>query len=268
MGEAKRVAEASGKSLAERQQEMMEQAQRTGWAEFVSMLNADPSRSLDARIYKRALLGLGWKVDVIRDSAKTSFDAASEVAKQQQRQILALFARQEVMHRCAKAQKEATAKAFEQVVERQDADAAALSGFVIRLARWHDDVLKALGDHDAAMRGWRSLGWWVRRRTLPPSLELPEPPNPPGLHGPLTIALPAVPELPPLASAAELAALMEDAGLVPATKDEGAGQSSEAASQTGATDGPPTSTPRLVAALPAPGSPEGEPASAVMPSER
>lgn len=182
MGEAKATAEASGKTLAERQKEQVDQAERTGWSEFLALIFADPGRDIPGRVFKRALLGLGRRIEAVEDGARQGLHAARAAASVMSRQILGLYARQEVMLDSAKAQKEAIAHALAQVVERQDHDSRVLANFMRDMTAWAD-----------AERARAGLGWLKRRKA-------PLPPLPPvrAVHGPLTLQIPAVPDLPAL----------------------------------------------------------------------
>lgn len=71
-------------------------AEETGWNAFLAlMLAGRDATSLDI---KRALLGLGREISVLRESVKSSLDAASVVASLHQKQNLALMVRQEILH--------------------------------------------------------------------------------------------------------------------------------------------------------------------------
>jgi hypothetical protein len=215
VGEAKRVEEvkSSGKTLAERNREKVEEAEQTGWAEFVSRYLADPGLRPDNRMYTRALLGLGNRVTRLHDDMKRSLDSASEVASSFQNQVFAVFARQEVLHDYAKKEHDAVHAAFASVVERQDADAHALSHFVAILLNWWGLVRAAQERFVADDRAYRKLGWLKRRKAVPPKLVLPAFPRLPKFHAALTLTLPAVPSLPPLMPPQEMMEAREDAKL-------------------------------------------------------
>lgn len=234
MGEAKRSAQVSGKTEEERRAERIKAAEAMGWTAFVSRVAI--GGSLTQTDVANGLLGLGRKVDAIFTGAKNGLDAASEVARVHQNRILAVFSRQEVGQDYTRKHDEALKGAFAGVVTRQDADALVFSNYLVDLLAWqldvkayligvrtyHLEVQRVMADYVDALVGWRALGWWKRRKTSRPALKLPDPPKMPRdaptlpkLHPPLVIEFPPIPDLPPLMSPAEEAALREDAAPAP-----------------------------------------------------
>lgn len=160
-------------------EERIRRAQATGWAAFLAKLYA--GNSISALDTTRALLGLGQELERHRKDVNDRFDAVSDTLRSFQKQILAVFARQELLH-----------SHFDKLWR---AFAEAMS-----------DTLKAIEAAEREDRAWRALPWWKRRKTPRPS---------PAIE--VVFKPPALPTLPPLLTEEEQREAEEDVASTPKT---------------------------------------------------
>ncbi len=189
--------------------ERVDRMRRAGWANFVAMmfLKKEPAKWETWA----ALLGLDHKVEENRKDENGRFDAVSESLEGFQRQVLAVFARQEVLHDHAKKLALSLASGLDRIVKRQDADLLLYARFSEAVVSWQLKLSERRTAHLEDVAKWEQLGWWQRRKTPRPTLPpLPEPPKLPDLPDSILIELPGLPELPPLLSDEEMAALAAD----------------------------------------------------------
>jgi hypothetical protein len=189
--------------------ERVDRMRRAGWSNFVAVmyLKKEPAKWETWA----ALLGLDHKIEENRKDANGRFDAVSESLEGFQRQVLAVFARQEVLHDHAKKLALSLASGLDGIVKRQDADLLLYARFVEAVVSWQLKLSERRTAYLEEVAKWEQLGWWQRRKTPRPKLSpLPEPPKLPDLPDSILIELPGLPEFPPLLSDEEMATLAAD----------------------------------------------------------